>query len=261
MPSPLAARILKQLTLPRARRTFDDRADMLNTLSGAHFFECSEIIGLANDLFHKFINENSQIPITAVLPAERTWIEWLVGDGRCGFLLEASDLRVGKWSYAARLYADFASGPGSTFDFSDPMNMRCGPCGYDVKDEDYLVFVASLKHFVPAIFCIINTPKICKRVLRTSNKNLQRRLPPGKWPLLGWQEIKINIDRKLLAETGVDQALTGRKALHFVRTFFRIQNARLVMVRPHWRGDASLGIVNSRYRVTHNPECPPRVTP
>jgi hypothetical protein len=42
---------------------------------------------------------------------------------------------------------------------------------------------------------------------------------------------------------------TGEKCLHFCRSHLRVRNGRLEQVKAHWRGNPSLGIKQTRYKL------------
>src|SRR5262245_44815390 len=105
-----------------------------------------------------------------------------------------------------------------------------------------------------AMLAMINTPRIIGRRQHAPNRNLERKLlraGVGKYPLLAWTEIKLEVGppRDVSNDAATETHLTGRKALHFCRSFIRIRLGRLEIVRSHWRGDPALGIKQSRYRL------------
>jgi hypothetical protein len=73
----------------------------------------------------------------------------------------------------------------------------------------------------------------------------------GTFPLRAWTEIVLEVTPP--SEAGAldpgEAHLTGRRALHFCRQHLRIRGGRLELVKAHWRGDAAIGIKQSRYRV------------
>ena len=64
-------------------------------------------------------------------------------------------------------------------------------------------------------------------------------------------EIKLEITEPVDAshDPSMEAHYTGDRALHFCRAHLRIRLGKLEIVRSHWRGDASLGIKQSRYRL------------
>lgn len=108
-----------------------------------------------------------------------------------------------------------------------------------------------------ACLAMINTPNVVGRRVNRAHVGLQKRLAaqPGAahvGALRPWTEIILDVTEppdSAGAGAGAAQRMSGRKALHFCRSHLRIQNGRLTKVRAHWRGDAALGIVQSRYKV------------
>ena len=108
---------------------------------------------------------------------------------------------------------------------------------------------------VYSLLACINTPKVIGRRQRMPNAKLERRLMKqagitGKYPLRAWTEIILEVGPPREDKNGiVEGRLTGTRALHFVRRFYRIRNGQLEYVSPHWRGDAAVGIKRSRYKM------------
>lgn len=101
---------------------------------------------------------------------------------------------------------------------------------------------------------MINTPRVVSRREHPPHVGLQRKLAayhgvPGKFPLHPWSEIVLEVSPPASDNGEYAPRLTGAKALHFCRAHLRIRLGRLEMVSAHWRGDATLGIKPSRYRV------------
>lgn len=105
------------------------------------------------------------------------------------------------------------------------------------------------------LLAMINTPRIVGRRQHMPHRGLEKdllRARPvvGKFPLHAWTEIKLEVSPPRIENSDVHEAhLTGARALHFCRAHLRIRNGYLEIVRAHWRGDASLGIKQSRYSV------------
>lgn len=280
--TPLAHRIVKEMTLPLKRRTFLDRGKLLPLMTDIHCFEVSAIHDLALNLIAPeddrrlkegtFSIISSLQDTTSFLPAPRTWIEFCHAPGgektRTGALLFENGSRI---SFLGAQQA----GDGLCFSLPDafllPRIIRSGErdfldMTYDfsfntealgqngkVKMTEYLATVGMLLHIFLAM---INTPKMIGRRQHMPHRGLERELIAqqkviGRFPLHAWTEIKLEVavPRDLSEEAEHEDHLTGRKALHFCRAHLRHVNGALVFVRPHWRGDASLGIKRSRYKV------------
>lgn len=108
-----------------------------------------------------------------------------------------------------------------------------------------------------SFLAMVNSPSVVGRKVNRAHAGLQRQLSklqgaPHGGELRPWTEIILDVTTPTnsLGDQGLGaERLTGKKALHFCRSHLRIQNGRLVRVRGHFRGDASLGIVQSRYKV------------
>lgn len=111
-----------------------------------------------------------------------------------------------------------------------------------------------------AALAIINTPRLIGRQTHQPHRGLEKALLAqrkviGSFPLHAWTEIKleINAPKDATGDPAMEGHLTGEKCLHFCRAHLRIRIGQLEIVRAHWRGDAALGIKQSRYGVV-----PPR---
>jgi hypothetical protein len=90
---------------------------------------------------------------------------------------------------------------------------------------------------------------------RFTHKGLARELKHSKLgfgPLRDWHEIKLEVTKPRDVDDGEahSDVIIGKRALHFCRKHLRLWNGRLIPVREHWRGDASIGIRRGRYVVT-----------
>lgn len=252
--TPLASKIVKELTLPKKERTFVDTVGLLQRMSDIHCFEVTEIAGLASETVcqdeGKFLACAEQ---TSFLPARRTWVEWRIpsGAGRIGFLLEDVGGHAVIWS--AAWTADGVASYPWRFSLpligSDLMRMS-----HDVAPRDQSEVMRKHSTLLTAFLAFINTPRIIGRRQHMPHRGLERRLAAqrpaiGKFPLHAWTEIKLHVTppHDASGEKSTEAHLTGERALHFCRAHLRIRLGKLEVVRGHWRGDASLGIRRSRY--------------
>jgi hypothetical protein len=257
--TPLAQTVMRELTLPKKRRTFEDNVGVLADLPRAHFFECTAVIDAAKEIA-KTMDRPGGIPEdTSFLPAPVTWLEWqdiffrkgllLVEDGNGG--AKASWV-FGEWRNEsfAPTSGGFQSLDGGYFWLLSGKERPAMPPIFRVYHErDFPLFVEQ------ALLAMINTPRIIDRQQHPPHVGLQRKLArakgmPGKFPLHGWTEVRLEVlAPRQDGDEGHEARLTGTKALHFCRSHLRIRLGRLEMVRAHWRGDPSVGIRRSRYVV------------
>jgi hypothetical protein len=99
---------------------------------------------------------------------------------------------------------------------------------------------------------LINSPKVIGRRQFMPHKVLVKNFTGGSFPLHAWTEIRLEVSKPPEIDDGGphEARLTGRRALHFCRAHLRIRYGQLEYVSPHWRGDPSVGIKQSRYIVT-----------
>lgn len=101
---------------------------------------------------------------------------------------------------------------------------------------------------------IINSPHVIIRNTRPPSSGLQKRLARQaqngeSYQLLPWHDILLEVPAKFENASDPSGRIVGPRALHFVRQFVRIRMGKLELVRSHWRGDAAVGISQSRYVV------------
>jgi hypothetical protein len=244
--TPLAYRITKQLTLPAKVRTFNDNAGLLTRMDDVHCFEISEVVPLIDELA-KHIRRGNIDDRTSFLPAPKTWVEHRLDGMSLAFLLEeTSDKSVVAVSSAMSDKPDhFGSASNGRLILGASQQPHW-------RDEIAGALSAEL---LLATLAVINTPRIINRTTHNPNRWLERRLLSmrgviGKFPLHAWTEIKLQITAPTDSD-GEDREAhyTGDRALHFCRSHLRVRYGRVEIVRSHWRGDASLGIKQSRYKL------------
>lgn len=268
--TPLAHQIAKQRSTAPRRRTIRDEAGMLQHFDDVHCFECTAIQEMVCDLADKIIAEPEIVGRLAFLPAPRTWLEWVEDGVRQGVLLIQPDDEDGEPICAyvsfAMVNEDHPSGSHiitvsaeAVDDSADkrpviPLFSRSrwiGPILEASDDRGRL----TLARIYARLACI-NTPRVIGRRMHLPHAGLQKQIARskglvGKFPLRAWTEIELKVsppsDESALPPR--DGYLTGARALHFVRAFLRIRLGKLELVSAHWRGDASLGIKQTRYRL------------
>ena len=252
--TPLARRIVKELTLPLKRRTFIDRVGLLPRMSDTHCFELSDVVDAIQSLAYDINLRPGSSDVLAFLPAPRTWLEWKVGQDRYGIHLEETSFGA---DLAIAGEKGFHSETGGQIALREsllkagPDEMPFGNSGWlGPKDTHFLIF------FLYAALALINTPRIVGRRQHMPHRGLERDLvramrTVGKFPLHTWTEIKLEITdpHDATGDPSAEAHYTGTRALHFCRAHLRVRLGKLEIVRSHWRGDGSLGIKQSRYRL------------
>jgi hypothetical protein len=265
--TPLAHQIVADSTLPIAKRRFGNASERLRLLDGVHFFDCTDVLEMALDLACTLDADRISGANFVFLPADRTWIEFscrdverIDSDGRWAVLLEKN----GSVFDVSRVYLD-ETGIGISTRFATihaTGSDRLGEVDFirsKINGQDGIDELGRLANIIIALLSFINTPRIIGRRTHLPHAGLQRKLATargmvGKFPLQAWTEIVLEVTPPKVDDGEPHETrLTGAKARHFVRCHLRIRLGRLELVSPHWRGDAALGIKQSRYRMT-----PPR---
>lgn len=278
--TPLAKKIVEQLTLPQKKRVSmeADGADIIHRMDDVHCFEMSAVDDIIYDLQEKLLddyhrNGGLNIGELAFLPAQKTWIErHLGGSRRTGWLLISdesctADCRVIGAMFDNPFYPGLASfdmgtlplfkdrpGPMVPADSKFLTQIKETALASGLSPEDAMYNLLTIPQFaLYARLALINEPRMIGRKVHHKNSSLERKLLEkraiiGSFPLHAWTEIKLEVG---VPENGGEGEahLTGQKCLHFCRSHLRVRRGRLEVVRGHWRGDASIGIKQSRYSV------------
>jgi hypothetical protein len=263
--TPLAHRIVKELTLPKSDRTFVDRCGLLGEMQDIHCFDLSEVQPLLQDLgmnlHNKAVDAGVSYPSElAFLPAPRTWLEMkMPGGWTVGALLidrgdDYADVYWSIWSSSAFLSA---SGVGL---FPLGVNAPCvgspvkwvGPKDFVSDSTGNLVWLAMLY----AALAMINTPRVIGRRQHAPHRGLVKSLAksgggPGKFPLNAWTEIVLRVTPPVdySGDPPVRGNYTGEQARHFVRTHLRLWAGTLILITGHYRGNIERGFRQSRYKL------------
>jgi hypothetical protein len=275
--TPLAAAIMRQKCLPLRKRQIVDQCGLLPLMADIHCFDCTEVSPLAREMNPEVAADKA--PHLGFLPAPRTWIEENIKGTRLGYLLIDRGAFAEVFCVAMRLGGRIATLPAA---IRLPMMAHGGVIGR--SDCGNLAFnLHSLATKVPAGLCaeeyaqsvegarwclmessarvltcfltLINSPKVIGRRAHKPNHALERKMATafglqGKFPLRAWTELKLDVTKPPEIDDGEphEDHLTGKRALHFVRKFIRIRRGQLEYVSAHWRGDASIGIKQTRYK-------------
>lgn len=241
--TPLAHRIVKELTLPLAKRTFNDQCGLLGRMDDIHCFDATEVIEIAKDFSDAMARHGDWLSQTAFLPAPRTWIEFIEDGQRMGILLTCRD----DYAFAKCAFVDRSMDTGIVLCLGSEASHN----DYEHRNE-----YRHLYRVILAILAIINSPRVIGRQQHMPHRGLERRLAKakglvGKFPLHAWTELKLSVSDigKRADGTTHEAHYTGEKCLHFCRAHLRVKNGRLERVSAHWRGNPALGIKRSRYRL------------
>ena len=244
---------------------------MLTEISDMHCFEVSGVIDAVKEILTSGLpsDETASDAIrdrvadiasrTSFLPAPKTWIEWGDPGARVGCLLqEMENFAVVRLVTSEAKRGVFCS---LNYAFSIGLGARGGKADEYLSSRDLThdeqIDVGDMSATLNGVLAFINSPHVIGRQLHAPHRGLEKKLrarPSADGPLKlhPWTEIKLHVTppKDMAGDGPHDAHLTGQRALHFCRSHLRIQNGKLVVVRAHWRGDASLGIKRSRYKVT-----------
>lgn len=122
----------------------------------------------------------------------------------------------------------------------------------DSVDLQVLNFLRKVGLFMCSFGIVMASPKVYERDEVSMAKLNKKRVRAGKPSLCDHTVIRVTAEPPQrgvrVTDTGA-VAEHGKKRLHPVRFFTRIKGGKLETVRPHWRGDASLGTKSGNYRI------------
>ena len=248
--TPLAHALVKELTLPKKRRRIIDPVGLCTKMDDVHCFEVTALDIFLQEDPDKYIENASSLDASLrFLPAPKTWLEAEVGrNEREGLLLIQNGDVVEV--YAA---INHQNRPIETV-LLYHLNLSTLTATYAQTGEIF-PDPAGFRKIIILYLALINTPKIIGRRYHQPHAGLQKKLLQhhggvGHFPLHAWTEIKLEVKPPELADDAPKELwLTGRRALHFCRAHLRIRLGKLEYVKAHWRGDPSIGIKRSRYKV------------
>ena len=266
--TPLAHRIVKELTLPKRERTFVDSAGLLPRMSDVHCFEVSAVLALARELAADLLTDPRPLDTfggLAFLPAPKTWIEWGDHEGRQGFLLEET---------ASARMASVTLARGNTFDSLRVIRLPLdgnpdkGAVVYvDEQCSDNSIGVA-IGYVLYSLLTMINQPRRINQRVIMPHAGLQRKLAAkfngaGGYAVHAYRELTLKVGATIDASDAEawQDYLTNRMPLHFVRAHRRradgVDHPRYSaevdstwdLIPAIWRGTSALGIKLTRYRL------------
>jgi len=254
--TPLAHEIVKDSLRPIRERQHGDAMKALQLLDDVHFFECTEVATVAADLGNGLAQKGFSEKL-AFLPAPRTWLEFMAPEvGRCAFLLEEAN---NNWASVRLVSHVLKSGgraaqPQLWLPMRGSADLGTWHPGEHLKEMPNWSEYGKIPTLIYGLLAMINTPRVIMRRQHMPHRGLERRLVAqrgniAKWPLQGWSELLLKVQPPDIAEGEHEAHLTGARALHFCRAHLRIRLGKLELVSAHWRGDAALGIKQTRYRL------------
>lgn len=237
---------------PLAQQCAD--AGLLSTWSEVHCFEITELHAALLTGWRPGSIVWQDLFGWVFLPADTCLFEWQTPlRGRQGFVLSRS---VAAPSPRRIAFSYFDAGPGQPARGGEyPLWLEEGSGRWHVPPShrhDDMRYDAALWH---RILIAINTPQIVDRLTHMPDPGAQRavanrRGAVGRYPLQAWTEVKLACWTVVDAQQRTQEIwLSGRKPLHFVREHRRRVLGQWTRIPCHWRGDAAIGIKQTRYRV------------
>lgn len=261
--TPTIRDLAKHLAENPSEKLFDPDG-LMGLLSDARCFEVSAVVGLADTLAESMLEHSHMQRRLAFLPAPVTVLDYVKPYGYENIPMRSADILVETdEGRAAKLYCMDSGGFTGCLGkilLQDDAELSGAEQGVPDRDreDDETIFYRHRKAGIYALLAIINSPNFVGRQEHPPHKGMQRKLShalggTGRFSLRDWTEIQLEVTPPEPA--GKDGRASGEcfssgKALHFCRSYLRVQGGKLVLVSGHWRGDPKLGIVRSYYNVT-----------
>ncbi len=225
--------ILADTLAARVRKMdFPEAADLLAQLEAAPKFVFDAFASkAASDALARPAEVAALIP----LPSEIGWIE--IEDGLRGLLFKADGptLRSARCIIAIRHKAEVKLS-------TDILRLDAG--GLQAAP-------ASINSGFLGAIALLATPALCDK--RESNlARLNRSREKSGKPKL-YEHVLIRLDLAQPTQPGGPRPngdSKGARKHHFCRAFLRFRLGQMELVRPHWRGDSTLGVTRPHFRVT-----------
>lgn len=170
------------------------------------------------------------------MPAAMSWVELLLADEAVGMLAATSpdNLRRGR-AVVARL-------PRGAHVLSLTTAML------DLDDGGIVGVAEPVARALIGALAMLATPALCDKREVSRDKLNRARAKSGKPALLNRSVVTIDLARPQSGSSTRGDGHSRRH--HFVRAFLRFRRGGMELVRPHWRGDATLGVSKPNFRVT-----------
>jgi hypothetical protein len=248
--TPLAHEIAKAaFGVAGARLNGPAGGEVLVAMRNAIFVEVTEAGDAAAGMLHETQGDLTALAGRGYLPAPITWLEWRDGESRNALLLIEDERQSGPardiCAYLVNGWDRECHAIGGVFFFDNGWRL----------DDDFphgTALAGRLMAMALGYLNVLNTPTLVRERIVQPHAGLARTLAQrgfmgGKFPLQGYTEITLR-PGAVIAGKGRGGTSADR-CLHFVRRHERRIHGVWTMIDPHWRGDASLGMRLTRYKL------------
>jgi hypothetical protein len=201
-------------------------------------------------------------------PGPHVWFEWAHPRGAFGvrFFGDREDIHVGTmnlwfWPRGAavpiigmarcdlkrRVPVEIVTVKNATPDAIGRMRKWLSAAPAEIEATEHVETVSTIL----AILSLMNSPRLVRSTDISRTKLNTHRMRGGKFPLLAYSEVSVDLGKHDISTLILDTD-GARRALHWVRAHLRFRMGQWEIVKPHWRGDPSIGIKRPAYRLTHN---------
>lgn len=172
------------------------------------------------------------------LPAAVSWLELSIPGERVGILFrtEGEAMRQARCIVARKL----ASEPA----------LRISTAMIDMDGGGFDGLASYIGDAFIGAIAMLATPALCNKRPVNLEKLNKSRARSGKPPLFSHEMMTIDLGKTSLGNQNGTIGDGHTRPHHFCRAFLRFRLGKMEMVRPHWRGNATVGVRAPNFRVT-----------
>lgn len=242
--TPLLWDITKQYLLPRSQRaSWCD--DVQHLLDGVHGYEISSVAASCRGVVEQGHSPNGAFTFA---PGSRVFLDFTV---RYKGLAER-----GGYLVCGNVVWHFMRGKDGSIDgeelslFFEPQMTSITHYAESkqpgVEKRGALTDIGELR-FIRAAFSIINRPQHVGLNVHQPHKKRLKKLSGTGFPLHVWHEVTVGRGTRNHEGKQIESQVSGTRPYHHVRAHYKPSLG--IVVPEHWRGDPSIGIKRTRYRV------------
>lgn len=243
--TPLLWDIVKQYGLPRSQRIMGRLDEIRPLLEETHSYDITAVSDTCNAIIREGHSPNGTYTFA---PGRSVWLEARISglvSGRLAYLVNGSVV----WRFLQRDSVSTIHGTDLSLAFEPQMSAIAAYAEKSLPwhdNADSFTDIGSFR-FIRAAFSIINRPRHVGLKVHQPHKGRIKKLNGTGFPLHCWHEITVGGRTKDHGGQQVESRMSGTRPYHHVRAHYKPTIG--VVIPEHWRGDPSIGIKRTRYRV------------
>lgn len=250
--TPLLWSLMQNYTMPRDQRSVRWTTDEANAyghpcdilrpaLEGVHSYEVSAISDSCASVVEQGYSPNGLYTFS---PGASVWLEYVFRGERLAILVYGNQLYSFSSSkeegvLAARLDLYFEPQMSGMSAYAESQR----PWGEPNKGFNAI----GAARYVRSLFSIINRPQHVGLKVHQPHKGRLKKLAGTGFPLRVWHEVTVGAKTRDHGGQQIESGISGTMPYHHVRAHYKPSLG--IVIPEHWRGDPSIGIKQTRYRV------------